>query len=167
MILGKAAVFFNDEELLVGGGASQASLLRDIRADFYVVEVLYRDAFGNLFISGIPGCLQLGMAALDERSQRIDLLRSLVSAHKANASDAGRILSYQKRKEMLVQRHTLISPEPRAVTTHAVVRTTRDIESKGYLVRNLLTYDIKVIALDHLTKKNKRLPRLLVGSLCP
>ena len=50
---------------------------------------------------------------------------------------------------MLVQRHTFIPPEPRAVTAYAMVRTTRDIECKGYLVRNLLTDNIKIIALDH------------------
>ena len=56
---------------------------------------------------------------------------------------------------MLVQRHTFIPPEPRAVTAYAMVRTTRDIECKGYLVRNLLTDNIKIIALDHFTEKLK------------
>ena len=50
---------------------------------------------------------------------------------------------------MIVQGHTLIPPEPGTVTAHALVRTTRNVQSKGYLVGNLLTDNIKIIALDH------------------
>ena len=50
---------------------------------------------------------------------------------------------------MVVKRHTLVFPEPRAMAAGAPVGTTRNVECKGYLVRNLLTYDIKIITLDH------------------
>ena len=50
---------------------------------------------------------------------------------------------------MVVKRHTLIFPEPRAMAAGAPVGTTRYVECKGYLVRNFLTYDIKIITLDH------------------
>ena len=53
---------------------------------------------------------------------------------------------------MIVQGHTLIPPEPGTVTTHTLVRTTRNVQSKGYLVGNLLTNNIKIIALDHFLK---------------
>ena len=56
---------------------------------------------------------------------------------------------------MVVKRHTLVFPEPRAMAAGTPVGTTRNVQGKGYLVRNLLTYDIKIITLDHLTQKKR------------
>ena len=81
--------------------------------------------------------------------QGVHLIRGLVSAHKADTGNSGGIFVYEKREKMCIQRHTFILPEPRAVTAAAPVGTTRDIERKGYLVRNFLTDNIKIITLDH------------------
>ena len=88
MVLGESSVLFNDVELLVGGCASQPALLGDIGADFNIVEVLDRDTAGDLRVPGIPGGLQLPVVGLNKRRQRIHLRWSLVSSHKAHASDA-------------------------------------------------------------------------------
>ena len=68
----------------------------------------------------------------DVRGQDIYLLRCLVPAHKAYASDSGRVFVYQKGKEILVQRYTFVSPEPRTVAAHAVDRKSPDRQYQNY-----------------------------------
>lgn len=163
--MGKMPVLPDNIELLVGCCASETSLLLHIRADFDKIEIGDADGRVDIIKARIPCCFQVREVLPYKRGQGIYLLRSLVAAHKADAGYTGRILVYQKGEEMCVKRHALVSPEPWAMAARAPVGTTRYVECKGYLVRNLLTYNIKIIALDHFGKLYLYVCLLFLGHL--
>lgn len=125
-------------QALVSGRLVERTHMTDIRSQLDVVEMALVYVARESNAATIPCRLDLRMVVMEPCSQLVDGGRLCVATHKTDAGEHAIVRLDEMLKLGGGQRRAHILPEITAVATRAMAGASRDIDSKGRLIRYFL-----------------------------
>ena len=138
-------------EALVGLGRFQGAEVRQVGAQFDIVEVVEVHRRGDQVPTAVPRRLQSRMALLEARGNAVHLGRGGVATHQRHAADSRRLPLQQLVEGFVRQRLAHVAPQMLGVAPRTATGTARQVHRQRHLVGNLLKDNICFGVLEHLS----------------
>lgn len=136
-------------EPLVGRGLVKRTEVLEIGTDLDVVEVILVHLQWNAHPATVPCDLQVRIFLMDVLCQTVDAPWLSIATHEGDTSDVLAVLLDELVNGVGRKRHTDVLPKILRMAAWAAAGTTRDVDGKGHLIRNLLKDNACVNVFQH------------------